>query len=203
MQSEFYSAVIPEPTTILGIRLRPLSLGHLVILHRLRSSFVTPDEPFTLHDLALSVLVCSMSYKDGLKLFEKRSMESVFRLWHWKLNGGLLAWLGLRKPAVIDYEHKATAFVEYLRRHCQSPYYSYEPSKAEPIHCPEVQLVRVALMRALRITDEEIMDRPWALCLWDNITLKALDGNVKMPDREAIMEAQATANRLAEQLKAN
>lgn len=200
---DFYSAAIPEPTTILGIRLRPLSLGHLVILHRLRSSFVTPDEPFTIHDLALSVLVCSMSYKDGLKLFENRSMDSVFRLWHFKLRGGLLAWLRLRKAVEIDYEQKATEFVEYLRRHCRPPHYEYEPSKAIPIHCPEVQIVRVSLMRSLGITDDEIMDRPWALCLWDHVTLKALDGNVKLTDREAIREALETANRMAEQLKAN
>jgi len=90
MPDDFYSVAIPEPTTILGLRLRPFSLGHVLLLHRVKSSFVTEGEPQTLDDIALSVLLCALSYDDGCALLNrsKRSLDRLFIRWHRKLVGG-------------------------------------------------------------------------------------------------------------------
>ena len=202
MDSDFYSVAIPEPTTILGVRLRPLSLGHLVILHRLRSAFVTPGEPLTLHDLALSVLVCSLTYADGLTLFNLGNTPKLFSEWHRKLTRP--TWrhrLGWRAPVEIDFEQKIQDFADYIKRHSEGPYYVYDQENATPMACPDVQIVRVEIMEAFGISDAEIMDRSWALCLWDYVTLKAKSGSLRMTEKRDVDDALKLANELAEKMR--
>lgn len=201
MDRDFYCASIPEPTTLLGLRLRPLSLGHLVILHRLKSAFVTPGEEFTRHDLALSVLVCSLDYKSGCDLFNSTELPEFFKRWHDKLTGdGWLARLGLRKLKPIDYAAKSAAFAKYLADGSTGPGYTYNESEFAEIYCPSAQIVKVALMRDMGFREAEIMDRPWALCLWDYVTLRALSGQVKMVDIAKLRAAQEAANELQEKV---
>lgn len=200
MDRDFYSASIPEPTTILGVRLKPLSLGHLLILHRLKSAFVTADEPVTIHDLALSVLVCAASYKEALEVFERRDMPKLFKKWHFKLTGGWLSHLGFRKLKVVDYPEKVRQFSEYLQRGSNCPNYSYATSDSKAMECPTIQIVKVTLMREMGFTEAELMDRPWALCLWDFVTLKAIDGTVKFVNSDTLAEARRVADALQERL---
>jgi len=45
MTDDFYSVAIPEQRQILGLKLRPLSLGHVIILHRIESAFLCEGIP--------------------------------------------------------------------------------------------------------------------------------------------------------------
>lgn len=201
MDRDFYSVSIPEPTTILGLRLRPLSLGHLVILHRIKSSFVTDGELFTPHDLALSVLVCSLDYKSGCDLFNEPNLPELFTKWHDKLTGrGWMARIGLRKPKPIDYAAKSAEFAKYLSDGSTGPGYTFNDSEFSEIDCPSVQLIKVSLMRDIGFSEAEIMDRAWSLCLWDFVTLRALSGQVKMVNIDKLRAAQQAANELQERI---
>ena len=66
---DFYQAAVPDGWQILGVRLKPLSLGHLILLHRYESAFVVGGIP-TEADLVLSVLICSRTYEDAIDLVE-------------------------------------------------------------------------------------------------------------------------------------
>lgn len=201
MDRDFFAAAIQEPTTILGVRLRPFSLGHLIILQRLKSAFVTDGEEMTIHDLALSVLVCSLPYTEGCALFNRTDLPKFFLNWHSQLIGGWRARWGFRKPIVIDYPKKVREFSDYLSRGSQVPCYSYDPGKFSAMECPSVQIVKVTLMRDMHIPEAELMDRPWAICLWDFVTLRALAGQVDMVNSDAIKTAQESGERLAESLR--
>jgi hypothetical protein len=198
---DFFDAAIQEPTTILGIRLRPFSLGHLVILQRLKSAFVTEGETMTIHDLALSVLVCSLPYKDGCALFNRTDLPQFFKRWHQSLSGGVLVKLGLKSPIPINYALKVKEFAEYIGRGSKVPCYSYDPGKFASMECPSVQIVKVTLMRDMHIPEAELMDRPWAVCLWDFVTLRALAGQIQMVDSDEIQKAKEAGERLAEALR--
>lgn len=202
MDEAFYSVAIPEPTTILGLRLRPFSLGHLILLHRVRSAFVTPDEPSTLHDLALSVLICSLPYRDGCDLFNRTDLPKFFRKWHDKL-AGVSIWtrLGFRNTRKVDYAAKVAEFFAYINSGSKSPNYSYAAAESYPIECPTVQLVKCALLREFSMPESELMDRPWAMCLWDYVTLRALDGKVRFEDTDRIAAARAAADEAFAKLK--
>jgi len=202
VSDDFYSAAIPEPTTVLGLRLRPFSLGHVILLGRVRSSFVTEGEPLSLHDLALSVLICSLSYTDGLSLFNNRNLDRFFKRWHSRLAGeSWLTRLGFRKLREIDYAQKAVEFGEYIKRASKIPNYSYRADDFKQIECPSVQIVKVTLMRDMGFREAELMDRPWGLCLWDYVTIRALAGHISLVDSDQLKEAQAAADALAERIK--
>jgi hypothetical protein len=202
VHEDFYSAVIQEPTTVMGLRLRPFSLGHVILLGRVKSSFVTEGETLSLHDLALSVLICAQTYADGLKLFSDRNLSKFFTRWHSKLRGeSWVTRIGWRKPVEIDYAQKARELSDYIQKGSKVPDYSYQPADFKEMNCPSVQIVKVTLMRDMGFTEAELMDRPWALCLWDFVTLRALAGHVRMIDGEEIKEAQAAADRLDKLIK--
>lgn len=58
---DFFAAAIPEPWQILGVKLRPFSLGHYLKLSRLGCAFVSEQETnASLSDLLLGCIVCSM-----------------------------------------------------------------------------------------------------------------------------------------------
>lgn len=201
MHPTFYQVCIPEPATILGVRLRPLSLGHLIILHYLDSAFVNPEVELTPHDLALSVLVCSGTYEEGLELISNPPSHFQFRLWFWKLSRpSILQKLGIKRESPVNLAEKANMFSEYMRHGASGPYYSYDVGEAVEIDCPSIQIVRVSILKAFNLTDSEVMNRPWALCKWDHVTLKAMDRQVKMTSRDEIADAQEVANRLYEKL---
>ena len=66
---DYYQAAVPDGWQILGVKLRPLSLGHLILLKRYGSAFVVGGIP-TEADLVLSVLICSRTYEEALELVE-------------------------------------------------------------------------------------------------------------------------------------
>jgi hypothetical protein len=90
--------------------------------------------------------------------------------------------------------------VDYLKAHSKVPHYTYNPDDMREVACPQVQLVKCSLQRAFGFTDEVMLDRSWSQCLWDYVTLKALDGQIQMTERDAIKEAQEAAERLAKKL---
>lgn len=186
----------------MGLRLKPFSLGHVILLGRVRSSFVTEGEQTSLHDLALSVLICALNFKEGTELFNNKDLPRFFECWHDKLAG--ISWLskiGLAKPRPIDYQAHVIAFSDYIKRGSKIPNYSYNPSDFNQMECPAVQLVKTTLMRDMHFREDELMDRPWSLCLWDFVTLRALAGQVTMVDSDAIKQAQEVAEAIAQRMK--
>lgn len=195
---DFYKVAVPEPTTLLGLRLRPFSLGHLILLHRVESVFVDGGAP-TYEDLAISVLICSQDWKGGCEIFNEPDLVRFMLRWHDKLTGRdkWLVKLGLRRPTVVDLESKCKEFADYLSQGMRLPCYSYDPSDSRQVELPMVQMVKCRLMKEMGFSEAELMDRSWALCLWDYVTLQALNGEVKVYKRDDIQNAQAVAESIA------
>ena len=204
MASDFYIATVPEPAVALGLRLRPLAIGHIILLHRIESAYVCPEaKPVDAwSELAMAVAICSQPYADGLRMLEDHAgTQQTMAVWAAKLTR--TTWrdrLLRRKSQAIDILTESRAFEAYIREHSKVPHYSYNADDVREVSCPHVQMVKASLQRAFGFADEVIMDRSWAVSLWDYVTLKALDGHIQMTDRSAIEEAQAVAERLAAKL---
>lgn len=70
----------PQAPVVLGVRLVPYTVGHAIVLQRLRSPYVLGGE-ITPSDLAEAVLVCSQPPLESI-----RSIKSIWRdlvLWLW------------------------------------------------------------------------------------------------------------------------
>jgi len=103
----------------------------------------------------------------------------------------------LRKARVIDLPSNVAAFSSYLKDHSSIPHYSYTPGDFKTVDCPQVQIVKVTLMRDLHLSDTEILNRSWAMCLWDYVTLRALKGELSIVAKDEIDNASAIAENLA------
>lgn len=203
MTEDFYAAAIPEQRFVLGLALKPLSVGHIILLHRIKSAFVCGDTFPDYEDLVCSALVCSLSYEDALEVIEDPDTPKVLKRWADKLTGNR-EWLvrfGFKLPRVIDLKAHCEVMANYIAEQSKLPHYSYAPGDFKEQSCPSVQLVKVTLMRDMKFTDSEILNRSWILCLWDYITLKALKGEVRMVDKEKIDDALEVAERLAQLVK--
>lgn len=198
MTDEFYSVAVPEQRQILGLPLRPLSLGHLILLHRVKSAFVC-EGTVNYNELAIAALICSLTYDDGLACLKDPGTADFLKLLGERITG-IREWrvrLGIRKPRVIDLPANVAAFSAYLKEGSSIPHYSYTPGDFKSVDCPQVQIIKISLMRDLHISESDLMDRSWAMCLWDYVTLRALKGEVSMVPKDDIDNAAAIGESLA------
>lgn len=196
MADAFHEAAIPEPWTILGIRLRPLSLGHIIILNRIESPFVFPGREPAVNDLITGILLCSMTYEQGASALDDPSLPRQIRKWGRKVcrKVGWRGFIGLTEE--INWAEKASMFAEYLKDGMRTPDFQYDPEKAKDVEAPAHQIVKVALLSKTNLTEQEILDRPWALSIADFMTLRAMDGQIEFVDHDELDEAKKQANAL-------
>lgn len=202
MNDGFYRAQLPDTSIVLGLPLRPLSLGHLILLSRMQSPFVVGGER-NWANLSASVLICAQTYEEGVASLDDPDMDRFMRKWHDKITGND-RWsvrLCLKSPNVLNLFLECSAFQEYLDANTKGPNFSYDPNKFRPLNCPSEQIIKIALMRDLHFTESEVLNRSWLLCLWDYTTLRTLAGQVDMVDDDAIQDAQNVAAELMRLVK--
>ena len=175
----FYQAAVPDGWQILGVRLRPLSLGHLILLHRYDSAFVVGGLP-TPADLVMSVLICSRTYEDALDLVESGQFKREAK----KLEKAL--------KLCGDEEARCKWFVEYMEEGLDGPKLWTKEKSGGTFGAPPEQTVKVGLMSQLGLSETEVLNRPFSLCLWDMATLAEMNGTLKIySQRDAELKQQA------------
>lgn len=189
-ESRFYEPYIqPWSTTILRVRLKPLSLGHLILLHGIESSFVVGGE-HSFDDLASSIFICSKTFDEAVAGFHDPKLPKIMTKW-------------AKKLGVFDFAEKCALFAEYIREGTEAPHHQIPESDGPitPIQCPSVQLVKVTLMTKCGFHERDLLDRPWRLCLLDFLTLKAMEGRAQFLDEETLSDIEA-ARRYANEFEA-
>jgi len=188
---KFYEYAFPEPYTILGVRLRPLSIGHLILLYGSASPFLVQGETLNVGHLAFAVRLCSKTYEEGCAMIEDEKELKNIHDWARELQN-----------VDIDYNERAKLFIDYLTEGQSVPGYSVEEGKSKAIkNIPQMQIVRVELLSKTNIPDHEILNRPYKLCLLDFLTLRALAGQLEFVEHDQIKESVAKANAIMEQLE--
>ena len=137
--SNYFDAAYPEPWQVLGVNLKPFSLGHYIKLYRLGCAYVADEtkQP-TLGDLVLGVAVCSMgSHQDPAKdpfwIWLNREEPGGWRKWFYRLCKKLgkkvpspaeldMALFG-RAVGMFDFADKARLFADYIDAHSKAPAY--------------------------------------------------------------------------------
>jgi len=201
--NNFFAAACPEPWQILGVKLRPFSLGHYIKLSRLGCAFVSEKETqATLSDLLLGCVVCSMPTAVDQE-------RDPFWLWLGRRRGGLRyrlycfkQWLR-RKPAAtpaeydafawgqsigeIDLSAKVALFSDYMDQCSAAPAYVEEhrdtPAKLSGAHW--TQSVLSSLVSQCGYTMEEALNVPISRALADFIKQAESDGAVRLLPAEA------------------
>lgn len=197
-QADYLSAVNPPKYRILGIELRPYSIGHKHILAQ-------ADSPFESHeaadeaDLMLAVAICSLSYRDGLAFIADHATPKRVKRWFDRLQPK--TWFGNPQVKIMD---RLGLFLEYLTVHSKSPAWTLSKGGGKSIdesETPFIADVRVSLMRHLHIPEAELMDRCWSLCLWDYTILKEQQDYLRIRDPEKLALAKAQADEYEKALR--
>lgn len=168
----FVRALWPDRYRCLGRRLRPLSIGHLLLLRRLGSPLVlggTPDAA----DIALAVFICSRPWR--------RALAAMRRPWL----GIRLIPLGVRASW---WSAKAVrGLTAYLRAGMAGPRWwpvhrpGCEPSE---MRSPYWLTILVALEAEMGATSDQALDMPVALALWRVAALREREGAIQIVSDE-------------------
>jgi hypothetical protein len=73
----YVQAAIQEPFNVLGLELRPLSLGHVFLMRRFDCPFASddPNQMGGCPDLCLATLICSRTYEGFLEFINNRELQ--------------------------------------------------------------------------------------------------------------------------------
>jgi hypothetical protein len=178
----FHDTIVPDTYEVLGIRLRPFSLGHYILLEKNACALLLGG-PVTVIDFAAAVVICSSTFEEFL---EAQASGAITK--HTKR---------LAKVCQeIDLEKETQFLREYLEEGVQGPSYWFK-DKGKNLETPLAQVIRVQLHSKTNLTESEIMNRPFAMNLWDIVTLGEMDGSLNLKT-EADDEAKKKADEFGE-----
>ncbi len=181
--SDYFKAAVPTPCRVLGVALRPFCAGHIVLLHRIGSPFITGGS-VTRGDVMDAVFICAHDYKSGIEALNDENTVAFFRKWRNELGE-------------FDLKKKADEFAEYVK--AGSEFNMVFSAKQQKTHVPitsipSVQVIRCRLMSYYGMTQDEVMNMPWGLAQWDFYTAPVLEGSGDLVERESLESAQSWAD---------
>ncbi len=165
---EYLSACIPEPFTVLGMKLRPLSIGHILLMQWQGLSYVSErPEPPTMDDLISGCLICSMGFREYKEFLERQDLREE------------LTRLG-RVFSFDELPEKYALFRAYLDQGTESPEVEIPDSIASGVllGTPWLQSLRICLMSKLHVSNEETFDYPYRMALWDCFSVRESEGRL-------------------------
>lgn len=192
--SDFFEAAVPEPYTVLGLNLKPLSPGHLILLHKVESPFICGGLP-TLDALVMAIWICHLDYKEALTSLTDPATKEKIAAWQ-------------KEIGAFSFVKKAALFFEYIKEGRKHPHFLFNDGDFDVIQAPLEQVVIMTLLMETNFTEAELLDRPWRRCLWDYITVKNIRGHLRLSSQEefdsmeqARKEAEAIERKMAQKKK--
>lgn len=173
MARDFHHAAIPEPVVLLGQRLHPFSIGHTIILERFENPFVMGGRADVI-DLFTGIMVCCNEYDEFIKLIREDDVISIVKKW-------------AKNVGKFDFTDISKAFKDYIEdAYSNFPKYWYEETKGKETKAGAnfAQNIKVRLLRNTNLTEQEILNRPLALSMWDSITILEQDGALRINTKE-------------------
>lgn len=153
--SEWLRAVWPDQFFCLRRRLVPLRVGHIMLLLRLESPFVTGARVPDAADLALAILICTRSVREATRLV-------TFGSWWSKL---AMNWTGIR--CAFGTQRGISQFSAYLLSGIKGPRWWSKSTKGAPMRTPFWLAVLTTLQRDLLYRPEEARELAAARALWE------------------------------------
>lgn len=204
MNAAEFNAAFPEPQTILGLRLLPLSFGRYKLLKRFECPFID-DEAKEIsieklnNELFFSLVVCGLPCDEFTTLLESGKLRKELKRWRKKL----LKIVNQKGFSIL--EHFAT-FRKYLDEGSAIPWVVLsrnDLSETSMVHWSTS--IEVVLRSKIGWTDKQINEKPMAEALVHFFKYLENEGAVKLygfAEYEAIQtEAKANGEALEKILK--
>ncbi len=128
----YVNALIPEPYTILGMELKPYSLGHFFLMRKFSCGFANENENALgdISDLILGLAICSQTYEGFLNCIETNNIQigthskyylfgpqvpTVIKYTDWIAEWGRLVEKKLKEKNIINMLECINMFKTYMR----------------------------------------------------------------------------------------
>ncbi len=197
-----FTASLPDPFQILGLKLKPLSLGRYRLLRRLDNAFVSDTaQDFDPADLILGVAVCSHRVDEMMEILEHGDLSKRIRKWSrticpWPMLHRVPfvgAWW--RKKYAFNILEKVALFKQYIAHHTEMPPYWDLTEDTPPSGSHWSHGVEIILRSQLGWTTEDINEAPMSKALFDYLGWAESQGSVKLiADYELQAIEDATKN---------
>jgi hypothetical protein len=201
-----FTARVPEPYRILGLKLKPLSLGRYCLLRRFDCAFVSeePDAIARPADLVLGVFICAQSCREFLELLSNGKFQIEIQRWGHKLfeTGPWAKHLPkkLRRPKPFNYVEKVALFKSYLSDSVKIPkYWEEHEGDANSSGAHWTDCMEGVLRGELNWTEGEVNERPLSKAIGDYYKWMESKGAIHLvsDDEDAEMAKMAAANEAA------
>jgi len=163
----FFSAHRYAPPRVFSYRLRPLSLGHVFLLHELESPYVGYEGDKHISDALLLVFICSQDHISARAGLQSFWLKCFFQIWC-----GFLTQVAIVK-GLVELEH-------YLADGLRSPETRRPETGCTSLESPWPYRLLVLLMSELNMSRAEALGLPVseAWNLW--CSLAEAKGEVKL-----------------------
>lgn len=179
---------LPEPHTILGVRLRPLSVGHLLYLARFGIADVDDAGK-----LITALLVCSRRVEEIQPALEDPWLKLKMNVWLWRASKISFPFFWLRGG--INWREKFALWDAYRAAHTRIPLTATRrEGSGFQSNIPFLQHLKVTLQSKLNYSPSEALDCPFSAAVLDYYTLHEIEGAVEILDPEKRKAARKEAN---------
>lgn len=138
-----------DRTCILGLRLYPLTLGHLFLLLEYRSPFALPEKPLRIEDLFLAIFICSHPWRKSERHLRAFWLRGFFKIW--------AAHVAVRRT---DWERELARFRDWLKQQLGAP--ATKPPEgvdnSRPLGAPLPYIRLVFLTQRIGLNLDEALD---------------------------------------------
>lgn len=203
MNAAYFSAAIPEPFQIIGLRLKPLSLGRYRLLKRFDVAFVSDSEQkATPADLILGVLICAHRCDEFLQWISAPGFRKEVGKWGARVCSqnfdGLIplkrGWRFWRKPKGFNIIEKLQLFNRYISSHSYAPkYWDTDSGSSGASGAHWAQSIEVTLRAELGWSEEEINEQPLSKALADYFKYAESQGMLRLMTDEDVAQGEANA----------
>lgn len=186
MSASYFQAAIPEPFRILGLRLRPFSLGHYLLLRRFDNAFVSETSTTATREAVIfAVLVCSMKYEEFLEFIEKPNFLKDVQKWG-------------KKVGIFDLKQKAALLQDYISRGSEEPkFVDTSENTGAPSTAHWSQGLIIALTSQCGYARTEVLNMSLSQALADWMRYAEAQGMVSIVSDEQIEQGKKNAEILA------
>lgn len=174
LQSSFLRALVPEPYTVLGRKLKPFSIGHEILLERFGSHYaLTSEKAPGYSDLILSVFICSRTFEECLSDLAHKRCGLRLRAWGWYC-GSFDVWEAKR------------FFARYIAEHATWPkkFWVEKDISSKRSGAPFVQALKVRLQKDMGYSESEALNAPYSVALWNYMTALENSGVIRLFSEE-------------------
>jgi hypothetical protein len=210
MNAAYFNAAVPEPFRILGLSLKPLSLGRYRLLKRFDCAFVADENRMpTFSDLILGLLICSMRCDEFLAWAESDAFMKDVRRWGRKVSPkpwiGKIPWLGKwwREKHSFNVIHKMRLFKRYIDEAQKIPAYWDLTGGGATSASHWSQGVEVSLRAEVGWDLDEINEAPLSKALADHFKFLENKGAIQLISDEEMAQAKANAEVMAKFMAAS